>query len=116
MNEKEQLKKVGDKIADLLNKHYVQEVMPKHGDLMKVFPDGVPEKYKRKEARMEAKKAPIKITEDGKLIIEYKGEQFDLMSEEAKDCHVKEGFNISRYKRKEARMEAKKEKTRSALR
>jgi len=45
-------------------------------------------------------KAPIKITEDGKLIIEYKGEQFDLMSEEAKDCHVKEGFNISRYKKK----------------
>tara|TARA_R100001163_G_scaffold63467_1_gene55470 strand:+ start:183 stop:473 length:291 start_codon:yes stop_codon:yes gene_type:complete len=53
---------------------------------------------KRKGARME--KAPIKITEDGKLIIEYKGEQFDLMSEEAKDCHVKEGFNISRYKKK----------------
>ena len=48
MNEKEQLKKVGDMIADLLNKHYVQEVMPKHGDLMKVFPDGVPEKYKKK--------------------------------------------------------------------
>ena len=52
------------------------------------------------EAEIEQQKAPIKITEDGKLIIEYKGEQFDLMSEEAKDCHVKEGFNISRYKKK----------------
>ena len=50
MNEKEKqsFKKLGDKIADILNKDYVQEVMPKHGDLMNVFPDGVPEKYKRK--------------------------------------------------------------------
>ena len=46
--EKEAFKKVGDKIADILNNDYVQKVMPKHGDLMNVFPNGVSEKYKKK--------------------------------------------------------------------
>ena len=54
MNEKEKqsFKKLGDKIADILNKDYVQKVMPKHGDLMNVFPDGVPEKYKKKGGKL----------------------------------------------------------------
>ena len=46
--EKEAFERLGNQMASVLNKHYVQEVMPKHGDLMKVFPNGVPEKYKKK--------------------------------------------------------------------
>ena len=34
------------KLEEVLNKHYVENVMAKHGDIMKVFPNGVPKKYK----------------------------------------------------------------------
>jgi len=40
---------------------------------------------------------PIRITEEGKLIIVVNGEQIDLMDEKYKDCHTKDGFNISSY-------------------
>lgn len=33
-------------LEDILNKHYIENVMAKHGDIMKVFPKGVPKKYK----------------------------------------------------------------------
>ena len=33
-------------LEDILNKHYVEKVMNKHGDIMKVFPKGVPKQYK----------------------------------------------------------------------
>ena len=41
MNEKEKqaFKKAGDKIADVLNKHYVEKIVPKHGDLLNMLTD-----------------------------------------------------------------------------
>jgi|5_EtaG_2_1085323.scaffolds.fasta_scaffold148831_3 hypothetical protein len=41
MNDKEKeekaFKKIGDKIADVLNKHYVEKIVPEHGDLLNVL-------------------------------------------------------------------------------
>ena len=42
--------------------------------------------------------APIQITDDGKLVIIVNNEVIYLEDPKYKDCHSKEGFNISKYK------------------
>ena len=41
--------------------------------------------------------APLRITEDGKLVIDINGELIDMLDERFKDCHTDDGFNISKY-------------------
>ena len=40
---------------------------------------------------------PLRITEDGKLVIDINGELIDMLDERFKDCHTDDGSNISKY-------------------